>query len=265
MVGHVHELGCGLDLLVPRPRQCDLEYFADLAGPRAHHHDAVGERDRFGDAVGDEEHGLLRFTPDAQQLITHPGAGDLIERTEGLVHEQERGVEDERAGDGHALLHPAGELVRMRRGELAEFDQREDLLGAAEPVGARALVELEGQLDVVRHGAPGQQRGLLEDKTDVLGALGVLWRAAAERDAAGRGIDESADDPQERGLAAARRADERDELALGDVQRDLAQRFDRAVLGEKSFRHLVDDHVPSRQAGRRPVLRDRGHDVTHAR
>ena len=40
---------------------------------------------------------------------------------------------------------------------------------------------------------------------------------------------EAADQPQGRGLARARRAEQRDELALGDDQRDIVDRDDRPV------------------------------------
>ena len=48
---------------------------------------------------------------------------------------------------------------------------------------------------------------------------------------AGGRLFEIGDDAQERGLAAARGADERDELALLDVEVDVAERDDVAVVG----------------------------------
>ena len=65
--------------------------------------------------------------PDPQQLEVHPLAGHLVERAERLVHQQDRRVEGERAGDRDALLHAARELPRVVAGELAELDEVEHL------------------------------------------------------------------------------------------------------------------------------------------
>src|SRR5712692_2201574 len=263
-LGDAHELRRRFHVLVARTRQRDVDDLADLPWARRHHHDPIGEHDRFGDAVRHEEHGLARVTPDAQELVAHPGARDLIERTEGLVHEQEGRVEDERARDRDALLHAAGELVRMRLRECAEADERQDLIGAAESLGPRALVQLEPELDVRADRTPRKQRGLLEHEADVLRALRLLRGTTADLDASDRRLDEAADDPEERGLAAAARTDERDELVLADRERDLADRFDRGVLRLERLRDAVDDDVSSRVAGRRRGWRDGGEGLTHA-
>ena len=67
----------------------------------------------------------------------HDGHAAVVERLEGLhdfdaraavevagwlVGEEQRGLIDERTGDGHALLLAAGELVRMMAGPSAQPD-----------------------------------------------------------------------------------------------------------------------------------------------
>ena len=84
----------------------------DAAGPRRHHRDAVGEIDRLLHVVGDEDHGLRRALPDAEQLRLHQVPGLRVERAERLVHQQDARIEGERAGERGALLHAAGELRR---------------------------------------------------------------------------------------------------------------------------------------------------------
>ena len=71
--------------------------------------------------------------PDAQDLLVHALAGHLVERAERLVHEQDRRLEGERPGDGHALLHAARQLVRVVLEEVAELDQVEHLAGPRGP------------------------------------------------------------------------------------------------------------------------------------
>ncbi len=55
--------------------------------------------------------------PDAQQLVTHRGARDLVQGAEGLVHEQQPRRRDQRPRQRDALLHAAGKLVRIVRRE----------------------------------------------------------------------------------------------------------------------------------------------------
>src|SRR5215470_7317611 len=56
-----HLVAVGLELRVelqldgPRPRQVDREDARQATGPRRHDHDLVGEQDRLGDRVRDEE------------------------------------------------------------------------------------------------------------------------------------------------------------------------------------------------------------------
>ena len=56
-----------------------------------------------------------------------------------------------------------------------------------------------------------------------------LDRPVADQDRAGRGCDEAADQVERRRLAAAGRAEQAEELALGDLEVDLRQRLLRAV------------------------------------
>src|SRR6185312_6759166 len=70
---------------------------------------------------------------------------------------------------------------------------------------------LQHKVDVVRYGLPRQQARLLEDVAD--GRLARLLAAEEDGVAAGRGV-ETAQDIQDRRLAAARRAKDADELVL---------------------------------------------------
>ena len=72
--------------------------------------------------------------PDPQQLQVEPLARHLVERSERLVHQQERRIERERPGDRDPLPHAARELPRvvvLEAGELDEVDHLRDALGAA--------------------------------------------------------------------------------------------------------------------------------------
>ena len=69
-----------------------------------------------------------------------------IERAEGLVHQDDPRPQDQRAGDGHALPHAAGELVRV-------------LVGVLLDVEADALDPVAAQLVALRRAARPRTRG----------------------------------------------------------------------------------------------------------
>ena len=119
----------------------------------------------------------------AEQLVLQRLAGLRVERGERLVHQQHVRLVGEAAGDRDALLHAAGQLVRVAVGEAGEADELEHLAGAARARLRRpTALDLEAELDVGLRGAPGEQRVLLEDDAAVEARAGD--RLAVEQDLA---------------------------------------------------------------------------------
>ena len=189
--------------------------------PAAHHHDAVGEHERLGDAVRDEEHRLAARRPDAQQLVLHLDAGDLVERAERLVHQQDLRILRERARDRDALLHAAGELGRIPVAVAGEPDERQELGRLAPARGGVEAAAARAELDVADRGEPGKERLPLEH--DALAAPGPGDRRAVDEHLARARLHQPGDDVEERRLAAAAAADQGDELVLGDREVDAVQ------------------------------------------
>ena len=94
--------------------------------------DPVAHLDRLVDVVGDEDDRLAQLGLQAQELVLQALAVDRVDRAERLVHEHQRRVGGERAGDADALALAAGELRRVaRRGSRAvEADELEQLVDA---------------------------------------------------------------------------------------------------------------------------------------
>jgi hypothetical protein len=69
--------------------------------------------------------------PEGQELLVELVADDLVERAEGLVHEENVGIEGQRPGDRGALLHAARELPGILALEAVELDQLDH---AADPL-----------------------------------------------------------------------------------------------------------------------------------
>ena len=113
----------------------------------------------------------------------------------------------------------------------------------------RAPEQLERQRDVREHVPPRQQMRVLEDHADAL--IGAPHAAALR-------LIEAGDEPQQRGLAAARGPEQRHEIAAGDREVDSGQRVNLAAgLGPEGAVHafqrdrLVAAQLrPPREVGR---------------
>ena len=72
-----------------------------------------GEEHRLLDAMRDEQDGLAALAPDPQHFEVHLLARQRIERAEWFVHQDQLWIVDEGARDRRALLHAAGQLLRI--------------------------------------------------------------------------------------------------------------------------------------------------------
>ena len=73
----------------------------------------------------DEHHGLSHLLLQAQELVLQASAVDRVDRAERLIHQQQRRVGGEGAGDADALALTSRQLCRVAAGELvfAQPDQ----------------------------------------------------------------------------------------------------------------------------------------------
>ena len=88
-------------------------------------------------------------------------------------------------------------------------------------LGLRKLAQPQTERHVLEHGHVRVKRVVLEHHGDVpVLRRHVVDQLVADIDLARGGLLEPGDHPQGRALAAARRADQHDELAVGDVEID---------------------------------------------
>ena len=170
----------------------------------------------------------LRAQPveELERLLLMPD----VERGGRLVEEDDLRLLRERARDDDALLLTAGERPEAAVGEREEVEPRERarrrVAVARALLRERAEVRRPAEEHVLRDRHPGRSRRLLRDDGDEpreLRACEVVDRAAVERDLA-RERDEPRDRAQQRRLAGAVRADEREPLAVGDDRVDARRR-----------------------------------------
>src|SRR5262249_39276910 len=136
--------------------------------------------------------------------------------------------------NGDALLHAPGKLARiafLKTSETDDFHQPAD-----NPLALRRgrALAFEAEGDVVVHREPRKKRVFLEDDPTV--GTWTLDESAIDDDLAIR-AEESADDIEKRALAAAGRADNRNELAFVDGQVGAPQGEHRTMLACVGLRY----------------------------
>ncbi len=117
--------------------------------------------------MGDEQHRLAPLKPDPLKLQVEAFAGHCVQRAEGLVHQQQRGVVDQASADRHPLLHPTGKLPGVAVLKSLKADHFQKLERAAATVLAAELLHVDRQQHVVQYRAPGEENGRLEHDSDV--------------------------------------------------------------------------------------------------
>ena len=189
----------------------------------------------------------------AQQL--EDGVGALgVERGGRLVAEDHLGLAGQCAGDGNALLLPAGQLAGIAPGLLTQTDAVEQL----ERAGAILLRHLAGsgeerKAHVVQHGLLREQAEVLENhghpttiRAQLLAGQGGDV-AAIDLDSAQRGALEQVDGAHERRLAGVAHADDAENVTVGNLDVDIGEGVDEPVGLDGFIRRLDDGRVAERR------------------
>ena len=147
-----------------------------------------------------------------------------IERGQRLIEQEDVGLKHQRARQGDALALAAGEL-RGAAGFLAgEADQFQGFAHAA--IDLCGAMTLETELHVAARGEVRKQGVILEHGADVaLIRLALIDDLAVEQDVAGGGLLEAGDQAQRGGLAASGRAQQGEETAPRNGERDVTDRL----------------------------------------
>ncbi len=177
-----------------------------------HHREAIGERQRLDLIVCDDDGGVAELALQHLQFSTDPLARGRIEVAQRLVEEQHRRVSDQCPRQCDALLLTAGQAGGPQRHQVVHLqpiaDRRDHLLGALDLAGLQTVQQVLAD----RHRRI--QRIALEADADApLGRRQLRDLPVTDADGAARHRLQTGDHPQRRGLAAAGRPEQRDELA----------------------------------------------------
>ena len=201
----------------------------DAMGDVLHHREVVGDEDEAEPETG------LQILEQVDDLCAHRD----VEGRDGLVADQELGLDRKGAGDADALALAARELVRVAPRVAGQQAHEAEELGhpllfraaAGEAVNGERL----GQHLADRHARVERAVGVLEDDLHLAAqAPHALARecqdiAPLEPDRPAVGIDEAQHQPAGRGFPAPALAHERERLAGREGEVDAVDRLDRAA------------------------------------
>jgi hypothetical protein len=205
--------------------------------------------------VGHEDGGHAELALNLLELDLHRRAQIPIERRERLIQQQYLGPDDKRAGERHALLLPAGQLARLAILQASKLDEGKRLAHPTRDLCLGDAAHFQPIADVRRHGHVREQRVILEHDADLAPIGGKFGHApAGDGDLAAVGDQEASNKIEQRGLAAARWAEQRHQLAAGHRQRYVIERGDCA----EALRHAVEldgDGLPAPRPARQRARR----------
>ena len=163
----------------------------------------------------------------AQELVLQALAVDRVDRAERLVHQHQRRVGGERAGDADALALAAGQLrrVAVAPSPRSSADELEQLVDARADALLVPAEQLRDGGDVVGDRLVREQADLLDHVADLAPQLGRRRGRGRSRPPSRMSplgdVDHAVDHPHRGRLAAARRADEHADLARRDLEREV--------------------------------------------
>ena len=169
-------------------------------------------------------------------------AGHRVERAERLVHQQDVGVLGEGPGERDPLAHAAGQLVRPLVAEPVEVHRLEQRLArgpcARSLRARRAACSARSTLPAtVSHGNSAD-------------SWNISAGAALDVDGAGGRLVEPGDQVEQGALAAARRADEADELAGPTLtSRCRSSAGTASLTAAVDLRHVAQRERPAEASG----------------
>jgi hypothetical protein len=190
-----------------------------------HDHDAVGHGQRLFLVVGHHDRGDPQAPLQLLDLVAEVDPHLGVERGQGLVQKQEARRGGDRPGQRDALLLAAGKLGRILVALFGQAHQLQQLGDPSLDLGLGRLAVLQAVGDVLLDRQVGEERVGLEHDAEIAlrGRQGGDVLAGLLDHAAGLNV-QAGDGPQQSGLAAARRPQKTNELALVDLQGNVLER-----------------------------------------
>ena len=191
--------------------------------------------------MGDHDDGVAVLLVDGLYELQYLLAGLVIQRAGGLIAKQDVRILNDGTANGGALLLAAGKLVGQFSAVIPQAQQVEQLIHIQ-----RAAGEVSAHLDVFPHGQVRDEVVHLEDVAQMAAAVegqGLLVHIghtlAVDKNVAGVGAVDAAQDVEQRGLAGAGRPQQHAEFAFFHGQVDAFQHLDPVFTAAKGLFDLI--------------------------
>src|SRR5690554_2828766 len=207
------------DQILPLARTRDLyvHHFGHHAGPGTEHDHAVGKENGFLVIVRDKKDGWLALFPDAGKVFLKLHTGLGIDAGKWLVHEHDFGMIGQHSCDTHALLHAAGEFVRVALFKPLQAHQMDVFPGNALALFSGNAAHLRTESHIPHDRLPREKGKVLEHHPAI--GPGALNRTAVQQHLAAGRFYKPGNDVQDGGLAAAAGTEDGNELSGFDLER----------------------------------------------
>ena len=138
-----------------------------------HESDAIAQQESLGYVMGDKHNGRAKAFLEQLELPLQFGAGQGIERSERLIHEQDWRVRRKCASQPNPLPLTARELMRVASRKLlvGQSNQREYLLDSRINTAPIPAFDLRDQRNVTFHRVVGKEADLLNRISDTAAQL----------------------------------------------------------------------------------------------
>ncbi len=197
----------------------------------------------------DEHDRRFQLCPQGLDVVGQRPPGDLVQRREGLVEQQQLRPRHQRPGQGHPHGHAAGQLRLLGRlGAGVQTHLAQGFPRTLQRPRLRDPRQLQRQRDVGGGGGPGHQGGRLEHHRSLPAPLGQGHLAAARPLKARQ-------QPQRRRLAATRRPDQRHRLARLQPKAEWPKRASAAWVVDLDVTQRGDSHFSSHAKRGRGTMR----------
>ena len=171
--------------------------------------------------MGDEQHRPAMSPPHLGKPDLHPAAGQRIERAKGFIEQQHRPLLYHGTQQRRSLAHAAGKcrwIMFLETGKTKFGKQRPHLASCRLPAHA---LHLQPERGIVDDPPPRHQRIALRHEGE--GARALRQRCAIEEDRAALRLQGPRQHPEKRRLAGAGGAENRDEFAGIDSERETVE------------------------------------------
>ncbi|MNB90144.1 hypothetical protein D3C75_371970 [compost metagenome] len=201
-----------------------------------HHQHRVGDRKGLALIVGHVQRGDVELLLQLADFIAHAASKVGVEVTQRLIKQQHFRFEDQRAGQRHALLLAAGDLVDKAVFKALQIHHGQRFLHPGFGLCAGYAEHLQAVADVLAQRHVREQGVRLEHHADIALLNGTMGHVlAVDQDLPFGRFFQPRHQPQDRGFAAAGRAEQRHHLSLGDGEVNVVD--DRVIA--KALGHVA--------------------------